>query len=127
MLFVRSFLGAIITDVILAMLLFWLLPQQDIQISPVLKIVLLSILPVWAILTFIPRKRALLKEVISPAQAMVGKKGTAITRLNPEGTVRIHFEIWNAKCDDTIEEGEAVAVLCIDGLILTVQKENSDC
>lgn len=124
MLFIKSLLGALVIDGILAMVLFWLLPQQDIETSLALKIVILAAFPLWSVLTYVPRKRALSKEVISPAQAMVGKRGTAITRLNPEGTVRINFEIWNATSSgDTIEEGEAVTVLRMDGLMLTVQKE----
>ncbi|MBT7289527.1 MAG: hypothetical protein HN837_03405 [Chloroflexi bacterium] len=124
MLFIKSIVGALVIDTIMAMILFWLLPWQDIQTSPALKIVLLTILPLWAVLTYIPRKRAMSKEVISPAQAMIGRSGTAITKLDPRGTVRINFEIWNAvSSSNAIEKGEPVTVLQLNGLVLTVQKE----
>ncbi|MFC1998261.1 NfeD family protein [Chloroflexota bacterium] len=126
MLFIKSLLGALVIDVILAVVFFWLLPQRNAEVSLALKIGILAVFPLWSVLTYVPKKRALSKEVISPAQAMVGKRGRAITRLNPEGTVRINFEIWNATSSgDTIEEGEQVTVLSMDGLVLTVQKEDS--
>jgi membrane-bound ClpP family serine protease len=126
MLFIKSLLGALVIDGMLTVVFFWLLPQRNVEVSLALKIGVLAVFPLWSVLTYVPRKRALSKEVISPAQAMVGKRGTAITRLNPEGTVRINFEIWNATSSgDMIEEGETVTVLSMDRLMLTVQKEVS--
>jgi membrane-bound serine protease (ClpP class) len=127
MILLRSLIGTITIDGILAMLLFWLLPEQNVELSVALKIALLVILPLWSILTYIPKKRALGKEVIEPAQAMIGKRGVAINRLDPKGTVRINYEIWNASSSgDAIEEGERIVVLGIDGLVLTVQKKDLD-
>jgi len=75
------------------MLLFWILPQADVQMSLGLKIAILALFPLWSVMTYIPRKRALLKEVVEPAQAMIDKRGVAISRLDPQGTVRINYEI----------------------------------
>ena len=126
MIFIRTLIGTIIIDGILAMLLFWLLPGLDVHMSLALKIAVLTLFPLWSVMTYIPRKRALSKEVIEPAQAMIGKRGTAISRLDPQGTVRINYEIWNTiSTGETIEEGEKVVVLSMDGLTLTVQKEDT--
>lgn len=123
MIFIRSIIGTVFIDGALAMLLFWVLPETDSDISLGFKIAILAVFPLWSLLTYIPRKRALSKEVIEPAQAMIGKKGTAITNLDPQGTVRINYEVWNAtSAGETIKEGEKVVVLSMDGLMLTVQK-----
>ena len=126
MIFIRTLIGTIVIDGVLAMVLFWILPEADVQMSLASKIVILALFPLWSLLTYIPRKRALLKEVIEPAQAMIGKKGTAINRLDPQGTVRINYEIWNAISSAApIEEGERIIVLSMDGLVLTVMKEDA--
>jgi len=126
MIIIRTLIGTIIIDGVLAMVLFWILPEADVQMSLAFKIAILALFPLWSLLTYIPRKRALSKEVIEPAQAMIGKRGTAINRLDPQGTVRINYEIWNARSiTDPIEEGEKIVVLSMDGLTLTVQKEKA--
>ena len=54
---------------------------------------------------------------------MIGRKGLALTRLDPKGYVRIRSERWRAdiaKESNAIEKGEAVCVVAIDGLKLTV-------
>ncbi len=125
MIFIRTFIGTIIIDGVLAMMLFWILPIADVQMSLALKIAVLALFPLWSALTYIPRKRALSKEAIDPAQAMIGKKGVSINRLDPQGTVRINYEIWNAiSTGEEIEEGEKIVVLSMDRLRLTVQKED---
>lgn len=127
MLFIRTLIGTIIIDGVLAMVLFWILPEADVQMSLAFKIAILAVFPLWSLLTYVPRKRALSKEVIEPAQAMIGKRGVSISRLAPQGTVRINYEIWNAiSSTDPIEEGEKVVVLSMDKLVLTVQKDPPD-
>ena len=126
MLFLRSFIVAVIIDITLAMLLFWVLPDSNVQMSLTFKIIILAIFPLWSLLTYIPRKRALSKEVVEPGQAMIGKSGVVIKKLDPRGTVRINYEVWDAvSMGETIEEGEGIVVQSLDGLTLTVQKEES--
>jgi len=127
MLFIRTLIGTIIIDGVLAMVLFGILPEADVQMSLPFKIAIMAVFPLWSVMTYIPRKRALSKEVIGPAQAMIGKKGTAISRLDPQGTVRINYEIWNAiSSTDPIEEGEKIVVLSMNGLVLTVRQEDTN-
>jgi membrane protein implicated in regulation of membrane protease activity len=53
-------------------------------------------------------------------QSLVGKRGTAIDALWPEGQVRVSGEIWNARCRGGCDPGAAVVVRGIDGLVLEV-------
>ena len=54
---------------------------------------------------------------------MVGRRGLALTRLDPDGYVRVRSERWRAdgaEKNASIEKGEAVCVVGVDGLKLTV-------
>ena len=54
---------------------------------------------------------------------MVGRRGLALTRLNPSGYVHVHGERWHARTSEAtvpIEKGEEICVDAIDGLELTV-------
>ena len=61
---------------------------------------------------------------------MVGRTGFALTRLNPDGYVRVQGERWQAAVAAgraPIERNEAICVVAIDGLNLTVKACNEDC
>jgi membrane-bound ClpP family serine protease len=60
---------------------------------------------------------------------MVGRKGIALTRLNPDGYVQVQGERWQAGiCKDqtSIEQGEAIYIEAINGLKLTVRPFTED-
>lgn len=53
----------------------------------------------------------------------IGDKGRAMDRLDPDGTVEVWGEVWEATADDgPIEAGERVRVAKRDGLRLTVRR-----
>jgi len=55
--------------------------------------------------------------------ALVGETGAARVRLDPEGQVLIHGELWRAVSRaGPIEEGTRVRVVDVHGLTLTVEK-----
>ena len=61
------------------------------------------------------------KPVMSGEEGMVGERGIVRTELNPRGTVRVRGEQWNAEAmEGTIEAGEEVRVVALDGLRLRV-------
>jgi membrane-bound ClpP family serine protease len=56
---------------------------------------------------------------------MVGRKGIALSRLSPDGHVRVHGERWQAAVADgqvPIERGEPIRVVAVDSLKLTVKR-----
>ncbi|MBM4330087.1 MAG: nodulation protein NfeD [Deltaproteobacteria bacterium] len=57
------------------------------------------------------------------AEGLIGETGVARTRLDPEGRVFVHGELWDAYSDPPVEEGEKVRVLQIDGLKLKMGRE----
>ena len=55
---------------------------------------------------------------------MVGRKGIALSRLDPDGYVRVRGERWQAGIAEgqaPIEPGDAIGVVAIDSLKLTVK------
>jgi membrane protein implicated in regulation of membrane protease activity len=54
------------------------------------------------------------------AEAMIGKTATVVSPCRPRGTVRVHGELWDARCDDGADPGATVRVDAIDGLLLVV-------
>jgi membrane protein implicated in regulation of membrane protease activity len=55
------------------------------------------------------------------AEALVGKRGVAVTDLWPQGQVKVNGELWNARSDGGVEAGAAVVVRAVDGLTLDVE------
>jgi membrane-bound ClpP family serine protease len=56
---------------------------------------------------------------------MVGTSGRAVSALNPEGTVNIKGELWQAIATDApINLGELITVVAQDDLTLTVAKRD---
>jgi len=56
-------------------------------------------------------------------EGIVGHAGVADSRIDPEGTVFIHGEIWSAESKEAIEKGEKVRVIGSEGLKLFVEKK----
>ena len=72
---------------------------------------------------YLASKSAMLK-VVTGAEGLIGALGIAQTELNPEGTVMVHGELWNAECDGKIEEGQPVVIEKLDGLKVMVKKSD---
>ncbi len=56
------------------------------------------------------------------SEGMVGKTGTALTDVDPEGRVKVMGQIWKAWCPQGIEAGEALEVIGVEGLRLHVAR-----
>jgi membrane-bound serine protease (ClpP class) len=67
--------------------------------------------------------KAMASPQIAGVEEMLGMRALAVTVLNPEGTVFVHGEYWMARASEgPIEAGEAVEIIAMDGLLLTVRK-----
>lgn len=80
-------------------------------------------LPIAGITVFLMRLvlRAHARKVTTGAQGLVGTVAVARTALAPEGTVRIHGEIWRARSETAVAAGDSVRVLALHGLLLEVE------
>jgi len=64
--------------------------------------------------------------VVAGKEEMLGAMATALEDFEREGRVRIHSEIWNARSDRPVQQGERLKVQAIDGLTLIVHPEESE-
>jgi membrane-bound serine protease (ClpP class) len=56
-------------------------------------------------------------------EAMMGKKGIAVTNLTPKGEVRVQGEIWRAESSSgDIQKNERVTIKTLKGLVVIVEK-----
>lgn len=53
---------------------------------------------------------------------LVGKKGVAITDINPKGQVKVDGKIWRAEAEEEIKEGEEIIVVSQQRLTLKVRR-----
>lgn len=66
--------------------------------------------------------RAQRRKPTTGAQGIIGEVGVALEKLEPEGRVKVHGEIWHAVSDTLIKENERVRVSALkEGLILKVE------
>ena len=73
-------------------------------------------------LIFYEGVKAQFRRVKTGKEALIGARGLAITDLKPEGEVRVVGEFWEATAKDgTIAAGQAVEVVSMDGVYLTVK------
>jgi membrane protein implicated in regulation of membrane protease activity len=54
-------------------------------------------------------------------EAMVGQTAEVVVRCRPRGQVRVHGELWEARCAAGADVGEAVRVSALDDLTLVVE------
>ena len=55
------------------------------------------------------------------AEALVGAEAIVVSACRPDGLVRVHGELWQARCEAGAEPGTAVLVRAIHGLTLDVE------
>ncbi len=95
--------------------------QLKISLLVIAPVAIVSMLLILAIArTAIQAQR---KKAISGKEGMVGLEGEAYTDLDPEGTVFVRGELWQAESlEGKIEKGEKIVVENIEGLKLKVKR-----
>jgi membrane protein implicated in regulation of membrane protease activity len=65
---------------------------------------------------FTRRQRA-----VTGVESLVGQTAVVVEACRPDGRVRIHGELWRARCPDGAEVGEHVRVVSVQDLTLEVE------
>lgn len=55
-------------------------------------------------------------------EGLIGAIGAAITVISPKGKVFVEGEIWDARSDEDIKEGEEIEIAEVEGLLLKVKR-----
>ena len=56
-------------------------------------------------------------------ETLIGARAEVVAPCRPLGQVRVHGELWQARCQDGAGAGETVRVSALDGLTLVVEPE----
>lgn len=101
--------------IILAVVLFLTLPEPW-NVVGVLGALAFEVVEITLLVKISRRWR-----VRTGAEGLVGARGEVLSACRPEGQVRVHGELWRARAERPVEEGERVCVLAVDGLTLRVE------
>jgi membrane-bound serine protease (ClpP class) len=81
----------------------------------------LAALALWGleVLYFYRRMRG--EKVVTGAENLVGAVGKTVEPLEPEGHVRVHGELWQARASESVPAGTRIRVVALDDLTLEVE------
>jgi membrane-bound serine protease (ClpP class) len=101
------------------------LPESTLSISwkSILTVAILSGIFFFGVLSY--AVRAQLLKVKTGSEGLRGEFGIAKTDVFEKGKVFLHGELWNAKSEELITQGERVVVTDIEGLLLIVKKRRA--
>ncbi|HEY1366465.1 MAG TPA: NfeD family protein [Gaiellaceae bacterium] len=57
---------------------------------------------------------------VTGSESMIGQTAEVVAQCRPLGQVRVHGELWEARCEAGADPGETVRVDAIEGLALVV-------
>jgi len=119
-----AIVSTLLEEAALAVVVLWGLPQLDIHIPLAALIAVMVAWAAFAVFTYRKGTRALRRKPVIDLLPMVGSKGKVVSRLDPEGLVRIKGELWKAKsAAGRMDTGKEVTVVGQDGLKLIVRRE----
>jgi membrane-bound serine protease (ClpP class) len=99
-------------------------PTPELRVS--LGLIIPVVIALSSILLFLVRLAVIAQRrpSVTGASGMVGAAGVALTSIPAGGTGRVsaHGEIWTARSEEPIAEGESVLVSGLDGLVVTVRR-----
>ena len=92
----------------------------QLQVAVALIALVLAVIAAWMLYAAI---HAQYHRVKTGIEALVGAEGLAATDLNPQGTVRVVGEFWQAAAaqNTPIHKGAKVQVIALDGMFLVVK------
>ncbi len=96
--------------------------------SIVIQSIVFVVVSVLSLIITKPLVKKFKKFEITPTNSdrVIGKIGEVTKKISPNkyGEVKVFDSVWTAKSEDSIEEGEKVKVLSIEGVKLIVKKES---
>jgi len=101
--------------------------MPSVKVSPAVVLTVAGILGAFFVFALGAAVRGRHSPVVSGREALAGATGIATSDLTPSGQVRVRGEVWTAIAQDgPISEGDAVRVVGVEGLRLTVVRQAVD-
>jgi membrane-bound ClpP family serine protease len=121
--FIIAVITNLLDEAIIVAIILWGLPRLGVHI-PLWGTILICIgFIIYAVLFYIIGSSALIKRPVPGFTDMVSMEGQAISRLNPNGMVKVASELWSAHTDQgPIESGERIFVIKQKGFKLLVRR-----
>ncbi len=124
----KRFIALMLTlldDFLIIIAIFFLLPLFGLVIPFWLVLLIVLILAFLSVLLY-----KAFKHLENPShlgiESVIGKRGEALSDLDPKGLVYLDNELWSAiSTGDKIRKGEKVVVKRIEGSVLIVEKTES--
>lgn len=119
---IMSILSNSLIEAAIVAVILWGLPRLGIHIPLYGLILICIVFLVYAVLSYNIGSRTLSKKPLPGLTTMVGVEGEVVSRLAPEGLVRIEGELWNARSENgPIDVGTDVIVVSQNGLKVVVR------
>jgi membrane protein implicated in regulation of membrane protease activity len=124
---VMTILTNLLYEAIIVVVLIWGLPALGMHV-PLYGIILICVaFLIYAVVLYIIGGRALTKKPLSGFTTMECLEGQVVSRLAPEGTVKIGGELWSARAENgIIDVGTDVVVVRQNGLKVVVRPKQPD-
>ncbi|MGB5924478.1 MAG: NfeD family protein [Dehalococcoidia bacterium] len=114
----------LLEEAVLVAVVLWLLPRAAINI-PLWGLILMMIaLGVYNYMTYRLGKKALARKPMVSLD--IGSRGRTTTLISPKGYVRVNGELWQASSGSTIDVGEEIVVVGIEGMTLLISPAEKD-
>ena len=122
---ILAIISNVLYEAVIVAAILWGLPRIGVYI-PVWGTVLICIaFAVYGIVMYRIGSRALRRKLTPGFTDMIGTEGRVVSRLSPEGFVRIKGELWEAKAEEgSIDTGIDVIVVKQSGMLLIVNRKN---
>jgi membrane-bound serine protease (ClpP class) len=101
--------------------------MPSVRVSPSVVLTVAGVLGAFFVFALGAAVRGRHYPVVSGREAQIEATGIATSDLAPSGQVRVRGEVWTAIAQDgPISEGDAVRVVGVEGLRLTVVRQAAD-
>ena len=107
-----------------SLMLFRESPDPFLRVSWTVLVTMVALSAVFFAVVISLAVRSQLRKPSTGSEGMVGEIGEAVTDIDRKGKVRVHGELWDARCDKPVRKGERVIVKCLDGMTLVVEPVN---
>jgi membrane-bound serine protease (ClpP class) len=115
---ISTTIGALLLILALSGITYYGITPQE-QVALAIVLIAIAVLSSW-LLYYALRARKL--KVQTGKEALIGSNGKATTDLNPNGTVRVNGEFWEATAKNGwIRMSEPVKVVGMEGMFLIVE------
>ena len=114
----------LLEEAALVAVVLWLLPRVAINIPLWGLIIMMIALGVYNYINYRLNKKVLVKKPMISLD--IGSRGRTTTPISPKGYVRVNGELWQASSSSTIDAGEEITIVGIEGMTLLVSPIEKD-